>query len=70
MRLLHLPTQESAKIALQNAANCSPRKWGLLKTADPMAGSHYLEELCDQIEDGVWKYLKKNTKNGRICQSY
>ena len=29
-----------------------------------MAGSYYLEELCDQIEDGVWKYLKKIQKMG------
>jgi len=29
-----------------------------------MAGSYYLEELCDQIEEGVWKYLKKIQKMG------
>jgi methylmalonyl-CoA mutase N-terminal domain/subunit len=29
-----------------------------------MAGSYYLEELCDEIEDGVWKYLKKIEKMG------
>ena len=29
-----------------------------------MAGSHYLEYLCDEIEDGVWKYLKKIEKMG------
>ena len=60
---LALPTQESAKIALrtqQIVANES----GITKTADPMAGSYYLEELCDQIEDGVWKYLKKIQKMG------
>jgi methylmalonyl-CoA mutase N-terminal domain/subunit len=29
-----------------------------------MAGSHYLEYLCDEIEDGVWKYLKQVEKMG------
>jgi len=60
---LALPTQESAKIALrtqQIVANES----GVTKTADPMGGSHYLEELCDQIEADVWKYLKKIQKMG------
>ncbi|MEO2201848.1 MAG: methylmalonyl-CoA mutase family protein, partial [Nitrosopumilus sp.] len=60
---LALPTQESAKIALrtqQIVANES----GITKTADPMGGSHYLEELCDQIEADVWKYLKKIQKMG------
>jgi len=29
-----------------------------------MAGSYYLEYLCDEIEDGVWEYLKKIEKMG------
>jgi methylmalonyl-CoA mutase N-terminal domain/subunit len=29
-----------------------------------MAGSYYLEYLCDEIEDGVWKYLKQVEKMG------
>ncbi|MBL7018173.1 MAG: methylmalonyl-CoA mutase, partial [Nitrosopumilus sp.] len=37
---------------------------GITKTADPLAGSYYLEELCDQIEADVWKYLKKIQKMG------
>ena len=60
---LALPTQESAKIALrtqQIVANES----GITKTVDPVSGSHYLEYLCDEIEDEVWKYLKKIEKLG------
>ena len=60
---LALPTQESAKIALRTQQIVAHES-GVTKTADPMAGSHYLEELCDQIEDGVWKYLKKIQKMG------
>jgi len=29
-----------------------------------MAGSHYMESLCDDIEDQVWEYLKKIDKMG------
>lgn len=60
---LALPTQESAKIALRTQQIVAHES-GITKTADPMAGSYYLEELCDQIEDGVWKYLKKIQKMG------
>ena len=30
----------------------------------PLAGSYYLEDLCEKIEDGVWKYLKKIQRMG------
>ena len=60
---LALPTQESAKIALRTQQIVAHES-GVTKTADPMAGSYYLEELCDKIEDGVWKYLKKIQKMG------
>jgi methylmalonyl-CoA mutase N-terminal domain/subunit len=60
---LALPTQESAKIALRTQQIVAHES-GITKTADPMGGSYYLEELCDQIEDDVWKYLKKIQKMG------
>ena len=60
---LALPTQESAKIALRTQQIVAHES-GITKTVDPMAGSHYLEYLCDEIEDGVWKYLKKIEKMG------
>ena len=37
---------------------------GITKTVDPMAGSHYMEYLCDEIEDGVLKYLRKIDRMG------
>ena len=60
---LALPTQESAKIALRTQQIVAYES-GMTKTVDPLAGSHYLEHLCDQIEDGVWKYLKKIERMG------
>ena len=60
---LALPTQESAKIALRTQQIVAHES-GITKTVDPMAGSHYLEYLCDEIEDQTWKYLKKIEKMG------
>ncbi|MDI1495655.1 MAG: methylmalonyl-CoA mutase [Cenarchaeum symbiont of Oopsacas minuta] len=60
---LALPTQASAKIALRTQQIVGYES-GITKTADPLAGSHYVEYLCEQIEDQVWKYLKRIEKMG------
>lgn len=60
---LALPTKESAKIALRTQQIVGYES-GITKTVDPMAGSYYMEYLFDEIEDGVWKYLKKIDKMG------
>lgn len=60
---LALPTKESAKIALRTQQIVAHES-GVTKTVDPMAGSYYLESLCDEIEDGVWKYLRRIERMG------
>ena len=60
---LALPTQESAKIALRTQQIVAHES-GVTKTVDPMAGSYYLEELCDRMEDGVWRYLRRIERMG------
>ena len=60
---LALPTQESAKIALRTQQIVAHES-GITKTVDPMAGSHYLEDLCANMEDAVWKYLRRIRKMG------
>ena len=60
---LALPTEESAKIALRTQQIVAHES-GIIKVVDPMAGSHYLEYLCDEIEDRTWQYLKKIEKMG------
>ena len=60
---LALPSQEAAKIALRTQQIVAHES-GITKTVDPMAGSYYLEYLCDEIEDDVWEYLKKIEKMG------
>ena len=60
---LALPSQEAAKIALRTQQIVGYES-GITKTVDPMAGSNYLEYLCDEIEDQTWQYLKKIEKMG------
>ena len=60
---LALPTQESAKIALRTQQIIAHES-GITKTVDPLAGSYYLEHLCYEIEDHVWKYLRKIDRLG------
>ena len=55
---LSLPTEEAARIAVrtQQLIACES---GVADTADPLAGSYYIETLTDEIEDAAGKYIKK-----------
>ena len=55
---LGLPTAKAARIALrtqQIVANES----GITDTADPLAGSYFVESLTDAVESDAWAYLDK-----------
>ena len=55
---LGLPTAKAARIALrtqQIVANES----GVTDTADPLAGSYFVESLTDAVEADAWAYLDK-----------
>ena len=55
---LGLPTAKAATIALrtqQIVANES----GVTDTADPLAGSYFVESLTEAVEEGAWAYLEK-----------
>jgi methylmalonyl-CoA mutase N-terminal domain/subunit len=55
---LGLPTAKAARIALrtqQIVANES----GVVDTADPLAGSYFVESLTDAVEARAWEYLEK-----------
>ena len=60
---LALPTKESAKIALRTQQIVAHES-GITKTVDPLAGSHYMEDLCARIEEGVWRYLRRIDRMG------
>jgi len=60
---LALPTEQSAKVALRTQQIVASET-GIVKAVDPMAGSYYVESLTDEMEDRVWKYLKKIDRMG------
>jgi len=55
---LALPTESSVNIALRTQ-QITAYESGITDTVDALAGSYYIEYLTDEIEKGVWDYLKK-----------
>jgi methylmalonyl-CoA mutase, N-terminal domain len=55
---LSLPTEEAARIALRTQQIVAFES-GAPDTADPLAGSYYVESLTNAIEAEAWKLLQK-----------
>jgi methylmalonyl-CoA mutase, N-terminal domain len=55
---LALPTERSARIALRTQQILA-HEGGLTATADPLAGSYYVESLTDAVEEEAWEYIKR-----------
>ena len=55
---LALPTEDSVTTALRTQQVIAFES-GAADSADPLAGSYYIEYLTDKIEEGVWNYLEK-----------
>jgi len=55
---LGLPTEESARVALRTQQIIA-YETGAPDTADPLAGSYYIESLTNEIEDRAKTYLAK-----------
>jgi methylmalonyl-CoA mutase, N-terminal domain len=55
---LGLPTERTAKLALRTQQVIAAES-GVLDTADPLAGSYYLESLTDELETRAWTYIEK-----------
>lgn len=60
---LSLPTEEAAKIALRTQQIIGYES-GVVDTVDPLAGSHFIETLTNQIEEEAWKYIKRIDEMG------
>jgi methylmalonyl-CoA mutase, N-terminal domain len=60
---ISLPGEEAAKIALRTQQIIASET-GVADTVDPMAGSYFIEALTDDVEAGVWKYIKKIDEMG------
>jgi methylmalonyl-CoA mutase N-terminal domain/subunit len=55
---LALPTEKSAGIALRTQQILA-NEAALTATADPLAGSYYVESLTDAVEEEAWEYIKR-----------
>jgi methylmalonyl-CoA mutase N-terminal domain/subunit len=55
---LGLPTARAARIALRTQQVVAHES-GVVDTADPLAGSYYVESLTDAVEDAAWQYIEK-----------
>jgi len=55
---LALPTEEAARIALRTQQILAHES-GVTETADPLAGSYYVENLTDEIEARAMEYIRR-----------
>jgi len=60
---LALPTERSARIALRTQQILAS-EGGLTGTADPLAGSYYVESLTDAVEEAAWAYIRRIDEMG------
>jgi methylmalonyl-CoA mutase N-terminal domain/subunit len=63
---LALPTEESARIALRTQQILAYES-GVADTVDPLAGSYFIEQLTDQMEEEIMQYIDKiQTMGGAV----
>src|SRR5579871_279867 len=55
---LNLPTEEAAKIALRTQQIIA-YETGVANTVDPLAGSYFVENLTNEVEEAAWKLIEK-----------
>ncbi len=55
---LALPTERAAKIALRTQQVIGYES-GVADTADPLAGSYFVEDLTNELEQRAWEYIEK-----------
>lgn len=55
---LSLPTEQAAMIALRTQQIIALES-GIADTADPLAGSYFVEQLTDEVEARAWEYITK-----------
>ncbi len=60
---LCLPTQESVTIALRTQQIIA-YETGVTETVDPLAGSYYIEDLTDRIEQEAMEYIQRIDEMG------
>jgi len=61
------PTKESALLALRTQQIIAYES-GIAKTADPLAGSYFVEFLTDELEKRAWDYMREIDEQGGLIQ--
>ncbi|HEV2719588.1 MAG TPA: methylmalonyl-CoA mutase family protein [Thermoanaerobaculia bacterium] len=65
---LALPTEKAARIALRTQQILAHES-GVINTVDPMAGSFYIEELTNRMEQGCFDYIEKIDRFGGMIEA-
>lgn len=65
---LSLPTEESARIALRTQQIIAHES-GVADTVDPLGGSYFIEQLTDDMEEEIYKYLEQIEELGGAVQA-
>jgi methylmalonyl-CoA mutase N-terminal domain/subunit len=65
---LALPTEDSARLALRTQQLLAVES-GVARTADPLAGSYYVEALTDEIETRARAYLERIDELGGAARA-
>ena len=65
---LALPAEDSVRIALRTQQVLAYES-GVTETVDPLAGSYYIENLTNKIEEKALEYIEKIDKLGGVTQA-
>ena len=65
---LSLPTEEAARIALRTQQIVAFES-GVADTADPLAGSYFIESLTNEVEEKAWELVAKMDLMGGSVQA-
>src|SRR5258708_23377362 len=65
---LALPTERAARIALRTQQIIAHES-GVINTVDPLAGSFFIEELTNRMEQGCFDYIEKIDQFGGMIEA-
>jgi len=65
---LAIPSEEAVRVALRTQ-QILVHETNILKTADPLGGSYFLEALTNEIEKGSFEYIEKIDKMGGAVEA-
>ncbi|MEA1910375.1 MAG: methylmalonyl-CoA mutase family protein, partial [Spirochaetota bacterium] len=65
---LALPTEDSVRVALRTQQIVAHES-GVANIVDPLAGSYYIEQLTDKIEEEAWNYINKIDNLGGMVKA-